>query len=480
MKHPSVPTDVKAGININTRHPTLASWIGRALGAVLLLFVCAPAFSQNPFVGNWEGHIELPGQRLAISVELEQVGGAWRGAIVQGVTDMALGGIEIDGNVIRFVMPNVPGDPVFNGVMTEGLISGDFTQSGVTLKFTLERRLAGASARPQDPVGPFPYSSEEATFASGSISLAGTLTVPEGEAAAAVLLVSGSGPQNRDGELFGHKPFWVIADYLSRRGIAVLRVDDPGIGDSTARPESPDNADLVADAAAGIAFLRADGRFDCVGIIGHSEGGLTAATLAARGLVDFVVLLASPGAPLTEVLRRQNERILEAAQFEPDRRAHLLELLEELFDALRSSAPEVEIRRRVATIVRAQFAANGVETGSENGDLVLSGVEQAMSLRYLLKQNPGAVLAQIEVPVLALNGSLDVQIDAEQNLGAIADALARNRDATVTRLPGLNHMFQHAITGSVGEYAEIEETIAVEVLDSVAGWVLERTEGRCG
>ena len=483
MKHPSVPTKVRVGININLRYSSLANWLHRAVGAVLLMVVCAPVFSQDRFVGNWGGHIELPGLRLEILVEFETVEGVLRGAIdipAQAVTGMALDGIEIDGNAVRFVMPNVPGNPTFSGLMTEELISGDFSQGGATFKFGLERRLPEASARPQEPVGPFPYSSEETIFASGSISLAGTLTVPTGNAGAAVLLVSGDGPQNRDGEAFGHKPFWVIADYLSRRGIAVLRVDDPGTGESTTRPESPDHADLVADAVAGVEFLRADGRFDCVGVIGHSGGGLSAATVAAQGLVDFIVLLASPGAPLADVLRRQNERILDVAQFGPDRRARLLSLLDELIDALQSSAPEAEIRRRVATIVRAQFAANGVAIGTEDGDIVQSSVELAMSMRSFMNQNPGSTLEQVEVPVLALNGSLDVQIDAEQNLGAIADALARNRDATVTQLPGLNHMFQHAITGSVGEYAEIEETIAVEVLDSVAGWLLERTEGRCG
>ena len=331
----------------------------------------------------------------------------------------------------------------------------------------------------QEPIGPFPYTSKETTFDSGSISLAGTLTVPEGKAAAAVLLVSGSGPQNRDGELFGHKPFWVIADYLSRRGIAVLRVDDPGTGESTMRPESPNHADYFADAAAAVDFLRTDGRFGCVGIIGHSEGGMTAATVAAHGLVDFVVLLASPGVPFTEGLLSQTERTLDAMQLEPDRRARLLSLLEELIDALQSSAPEAEIRRRVATIVRAQFEANGVAIGSENEDLVQSSVEQAMSMRSFLEQDPGATLAQVEVPVLALNGSLDIQVDAEQNLGAIADALTANRDVTVTRLPGLNHMFQHAMTGQMGEYAEIDETFAVEVLDSVTGWLLERSGGNC-
>ena len=295
-----------------------------------------------------------------------------------------------------------------------------------------------------------------------------------------VLLISGSGLQDRDETVFGHKPFWVLADYLSRAGIAVLRVDDPGIGKSTPHPEPPTTADFATDVEAGVAFLKADDRIGPVGLIGHSEGGLVASIVASqRDDIDFLVLLAGPGVPGAELLLKQNERIFDAMGIAGERKQNLLTLLDQLFTTLTSDMAEDEMRQRVDEIVRKQFEINGVPAAQQDETQVQAAVNQVLNpwMRYFLSFDPRPALETIRVPVLALNGELDVQVDVEQNLTAIAAALEKggNRNVTVHRLPKHNHLFQRAKTGLVNEYVTIDETISPEVLDLIRDWVLSGT-----
>ena len=297
----------------------------------------------------------------------------------------------------------------------------------------------------------------------------------------AVLLISGSGLQDRDQTLFEHKPFWVIADHLTRSGIAVLRVDDAGFGASTRHPEPPTTREFADDAAASVEFLIAEGRFDRVGLIGHSEGGLVAVLVASeRNDIDFLVLLAAPGVTGVELMRTQNQRIFEAAGFPDDQTASLLGLLDQLFAALVSDLSEDALRERVQAIARQQMAFNGGISVSEDDPRVKAAVESALQpwTRYFLRLDPRPVLAGIEVPVLAMNGALDFQVDADQNLTAIASALEQggNSNVAIHRLPGLNHLFQNAQTGLVDEYGRIEETISPEVLGLIRNWILDTVQ----
>ncbi len=269
----------------------------------------------------------------------------------------------------------------------------------------------------------------------------------------------------------------MLADHLTRAGIAVLRVDDPGTGESTPHPEPPTTADFAGDVEAGVEILRGDPRIGAIGLVGHSEGGLIAPIVAGRSDdVSFIVLLAGAGVPGDELLRRQNERLFRAEGVPEDRQAKLLALLDRLFAALISDLPEDEIRAEVTAVVRGQLEVTGVPPERQDEAAVKAAVEPVMSpwMRHFLAYDPRPTLAATKVPVLALNGELDLQVDAEQNLTAIAEALARggNDEVTIHRLPGLNHLFQHATTGLVGEYHAIEETMAPEVLDLVRDWIL--------
>ena len=459
------------------------------LVVVVLALGISTSDAKEHIAGHWEGHIEIPSQPLAVKVDLIVNDSGWSGAIdipAQGAEGLPLSDIHVaedDADVgVKFSIRGVPGNPTFDGRLQDGVISGNFSQGDFTFGFRLSREVVAGPVRPQEPKPPFPYQIEEITFQNGPITLAGTLTVPLGDGPfPAVLLISGSGLQDRDETVFGHKPFWVLADHLSRAGIAVLRVDDPGIGKSTPHPEPPTTADFATDTEAGVAFLSQDDRIGSVGLIGHSEGGLIAAIVASRqDDIDFVVLMAGPGVPGAELLLKQNERIFGAMGIKSERKETLLKLLERLFTTLTSDMAEDAMREQVDEIVRKQFEINGVPPAQQDETQIQAAVEQVLNpwMRYFLAFDPRPALETIQVPVLALNGELDVQVDAEQNLTAITAALekGRNQKVTVHRLPKHNHLFQRAKTGLVNEYATIEETISPEVLDLIRDWVLSVTQ----
>lgn len=463
----------------------IKKFLGRAAGVAALGMATQAAAEAD---GRWEGHIEIPGAPLLVKVVLEREADAWQGTIdipAQGAEALPLFRISV-GNAgdgaqrVEFAIRGVPGGPTFRGRLEGGEILGEFEQGGATFPFKLGRQ-AAAVKRPQEPRPPFPYASEDVRFESGSVWLAGTLTIPTGEGPfAAVLLISGSGLQDRDQTLFGHKPFWVLADHLSRAGIAVLRVDDGGTGQSEAHPRPPTLEDFAADANAGVDFLHADARIDTVGLIGHSEGGVVAPMLASsRRDIGFVVLLAAPGVPGDELMRRQNERIYAALEFPADRRERLLGLLDRLFATLKSDVSAAAAMPEVEAIVREQMQANGVPPAEQQDAQVSGAAAQALApaMRAFLRYDPVPALARTRVPVLALNGGRDVQVDAEQNLPAIRAALAdaENADVETHRLAGLNHLFQTAVSGLPHEYGTIEETMAPGVLDGIRDWILVRT-----
>ena len=456
---------------------------------IVLVLGISASYAEDRVAGHWEGHIEIPGQPIAVKVNFAIDESDWRGTIdipAQGAKGLPLSEIHVaeadEGMRVKFSIRGVPGNPTFDGTLQGGVINGTFSQGGVTFGFRLSREIVSDPVRPQEPKPPFPYQIEEVAFQNGDINLAGTLTVPQGDGPfPAVLLISGSGLQDRDETVFGHKPFWVLADHLSRAGIAVLRVDDPGIGKSTPHPEPPTTADFATDVEAGVTFLKRDDRIGTVGLIGHSEGGIIAAIVASRrDDIGFVVLMAGPGVPGAELLLKQNERIFDGMGIVGERKETLLTLLDRLFTTLTSDMTEDEMRQQVDEIVRKQFEINGIPPAQQDETQVQAAVEQVLNpwMRYFLAFDPRPALEATRVPVLALNGELDVQVDAEQNLTAIDAALEKggNHNVTLHRLPKHNHLFQRAKTGLINEYAVIEETISPEVLDLIRDWIVSVTQ----
>jgi pimeloyl-ACP methyl ester carboxylesterase len=441
---------------------------------------------ESAVAGYWDGSIALPGTALGIRVHFALEDGAWTGTIdipMQGARGLPLDNIVVSGDSITFAIAGVPGDPTFNGVIDGDAIAGPFSQSGQTFSFELTRGTEEAPKRPQDPEPPFPYSSEDLTFQNGDITLAGTLTIPEGEGPfPAVVLLTGSGPQNRDEEIFDHRPFHVIADYLSRRGIAVLRYDDRGVGSSTGSITEATSADFAQDALAAVSLLAQDARVDRgrIGLLGHSEGALVAPIAVNESdAIAFVVLLAAPGVPLAELLALQSEHVARAEGRDEETVQKLGALNRELAALLASDADSISAGIR--DIITRQIELAPPEerpTGDVLERLIQGNIQQLSTpwYQYFIRFDPRPFLRQVTVPVLALNGALDTQVIATQNLPALEAALAEagNTDVTTRSMPGLNHMFQHATTGGIGEYAEIDETISPEVLEIIYRWIAER------
>ncbi len=481
--------------------------------AVCLLFLAfAPAqvLAEAPtaapldsasLAGRWHGAISLPNdQSLTIAVELTETEGGWTGTIdipQQGAEGVMLESIAVAEAEVGFTIAGIPGAPRFEGSIEratpgDGRIVGRFSQGGMEMPFHLEQggepgqeNVASEPGRPQDPIPPYPYDAREVRYPNGELTLAGTVTVPHGDGPfPAALLISGSGTQDRDESLLGHRPFLVLADHLTRAGIAVLRVDDRGAGGSTGDPSTATSADYADDVEVSLAFLRDQPKIDParVGLIGHSEGGLIAPMVASRNEgVAFVVLMAGTGVPGIEVIRLQMRRILEVSDVSEEHLETLCALQRRTLEAAVSDLADAEFRALVSDAVDTQIAImpEGERPSPEvAANLKETSATQARSpwFRYFLGYDPRPALRAATVPVLAINGELDLQVDADQNLSAIEQALAAggNEDVSIVRLPRLNHLFQTAETGSPDAYGEIEETIAPLALDTISSWILER------
>ena len=314
--------------------------------------------------------------------------------------------------------------------------------------------------RPQTPVAPFPYKQEEVSFENAGFRFGGTLCTPANctSDTPVVLLVTGSGQQNRDEELFGHRPFAVIADALARNGIASLRYDDRGWGDKTVDFSRFTTDDFKQDAAAALQLLRQRFHFTHVGIVGHSEGGTIALMLAAEGKADFIVSLAGMAASGRETLLQQNRLVLQAAGMTPDVVETYCKPIAKALDALAEGKAIEEI--------------SDADVSAEMKPVFKKTLQQGNSpyLRHFLTLNPAALLPKIKCPVLALNGTKDTQVDCTQNLTTLEKGLSNCRH-DIKKVEGVNHLFQHCKTGIVMEYQQIEETMAPEVLGIITEWI---------
>ena len=387
---------------------------------------------------------------------------------------------------MTFRLQGVPGAPRFDGTIAgtgdAARITGDFTQGGRTFPFTLERGAVAAAARPQEPRPPFPYRSVAVSYRSGEVTLAGTLTQPGGEGPfAAVLLVTGSGPQDRDETIAGHKPFLLLADTLTRAGYAVLRVDDRGVGGSSGDLAAATYDELTRDVLAGVAFLRTQAAVDSqrIGLLGHSEGGYLAPLAARRSEgVAFVILMAGPAVPGEAVLRLQNRLIYEGLglpQAQVEAQVAYIEQLAALLERREYGAARVLSRRRI----EAQYAALPAAQRPSPAEQEAAVTAQAASLltpntRAFITHDPRPALAALDVPVLAFYGGKDIQVPSRQSVPVLRDLLADKADVTVRVFPELNHLMQPATTGDFEEYAASETTLAPVVLELVTNWLAER------
>lgn len=453
-----------------------------------------PAVAQEgDLVGRWTGALTVLGSELGFSIEFSRGADGLAAKIdipAQGASGLPLTAVAETGDTVHFELQAGPGLAVWHGAREGDVIEGTFTQGGAAGTFRVARdgSDAAAAGEPDEPDEPVPYRQQELIVENGDVRLTGTLTLPEaGGPFPAVVMATGSGPQNRDEELFGFRPFRIIADYLTRQGIAVFRHDDRGVGGSTGNVALSTTSDFADDALAAIAALQAHDeiRADQIGIIGHSEGGVVAPIAASRSdEVAFVVLLAGTSVPGEDVIYAQGEAIALAAGQSPDQIAAGQEVQRRLFAAVREGRDLQDLRDEFETIIRDQIAsapAADLEAVADAEEFARRQAQQQITqvstpwFRYFLTFDPATTLRQTRVPVLALFGELDLQVLPSQNRPPMAEALGGNPDVTIRTLPGANHLFQAATTGSPSEYASLDRAFVPGFLELIADWILERT-----
>ncbi|WP_162428778.1 alpha/beta hydrolase family protein [Pontibacter pudoricolor] len=460
---------------------------------LLLLISILPAvtcYAQRPaqtIAGSWNGSLAIGGTKLRLVFNLSATPDGSLTATMDS-PDQGAKGIPVTS--ARLVQDSLYLDIKAIGGSYAGKITGPenidgyLKQAGQNMHIPLTKGEVAEAKRPQHPVKPYPYQETEVTIENkaAGITLAGTLTLPKGKTKApAVVLITGSGPQDRDQTILGHKPFLVLADYLTRQGFAVLRLDDRGVGKSGGTFATATTEDFASDAAAAFTYLKSfegvDGKK--VGLLGHSEGALVAAKVAAKyPEAAFVVLMAGSAVPGTELLLAQNEALFKTAGMPDAQLQKYLQLRKAQFTV---AATEPDIFKASQTIKQLEQDAKAKLTAEEQKQMGLTQQsEQAIVaqlsspwMRYFLGYDPALTLQKLKMPILALNGTKDLQVPYQQNLPATEKALkaAGNKKYTIKEMPNLNHLFQTATTGMVNEYGQLEETIAPSALETIGSWM---------
>lgn len=420
---------------------------------IAAMLIAASAYAQT---GTWSGSIDIQGIKLPLVFHFDE-----EGPTVDS-PDQGARGIkaQIERDAIGKITVSIPSiAAAYEGFLLGNRIVGSFKQMGMSFPLTLSPGEIKMN-RPQTPQGPFPYTTEEVAFTNGDVTLKGTLVLPEGcsRKTPVLLFVSGSGAQNRDEELFEHKPFAVIADAFARNGIATLRYDDRGVGESTGNFASSTTEDFKNDAAAGVNYLRS--RFDKVGAIGHSEGGTIALMLSSEKQIDFAISLAGMAVSGAETLLWQNKLSLAEAGFEQDVIDCYCKALGEAFEVItHGGAMPIADELDLPDVLKQNFLAVLVQL-------------QTPYMKQFVSIDVRPLLGAITCPVLALNGTKDNQVEYRSNLDAIRSGLPENGHNAVEAIDGVNHLFQHCKTGKVLEYREIEETFAPEALKKMIEWII--------
>lgn len=451
----------------------------------LAFTVLSPVAAAQSVAGVWSGAIEVGGKELPLVFRITGDGGdlaAVMDSPSQGAKGIQVDSVSYDGMAVRMAIAKL--GVVVSGVRRGDTITAVFRQSGLELPLvlTLGDEASALPRRPQEPLPPYPYICEEVSFPSAAegVEMHGTLTLPDGGGPfPAVVLVTGSGTQNRDEELLGHKPFKVIADYLTRRGIAVLRYDDREWGREY---EGATTEDYAADALNAVAMLRRDRRIDpaAVGVAGHSEGGTIAFMCAARcDSVAFVVSMAGMTIPGRDCVVWQNGLSLRRMGLDEQTVARYCEVVDAVFARIAGSRgpfSDDEAARAVAEAVTASGAAD--MPVPMRAELAKSMTSATPWFRFFVGYDPAEDVRRTRCDVLAMNGTLDTQVDAEANLGALERCDGLSERLTVRRYEGLNHLFQRCTTGYSDEYYNIEETFSERALADMAEWIADRVAAR--
>ena len=442
--------------------------------------------------GSWAGTLKISSAQLRIvfNVSKDSLGNlkANLDSPDQGAYGIIVDDVVVKGDSIKFIVGVVKGFYAGKLYPDSLKISGIWSQGGMTFPLDLRKtEKVEKPKRPQEPKEPYPYKSEEVKFvnAEAGDTLAGTLTLPnEGGPFTAVILVSGSGPQDRNEELLSHKPFLVLSDYLTRKGVAVLRYDDRGIGESTGDFRSATSEDFADDVLSAVEFLKSRNDINKIGIAGHSEGGIIAPMAAVKSDdVDFIVLMAGTGVRGDSILMLQTKLIMRASGSDDATISRDLEIYRQIYSILVSDTDEETIKSDLSATLDESYKYLTEEEKAEVGtkdQMIEMQLKVLLSpwFRYFVKYDPYPTLKEVKCPVLAINGEKDLQVPLKENLSAIENALKEggNENYKIIEMPGLNHLFQKSKTGSPTEYGNIEETFSEDAMKLIADWILEVTK----
>jgi hypothetical protein len=463
----------------------------KTLSLLLLVSLFSITTFAQEITGQWNGLLKVQGIQLRLVFHIEKTDDGYS-ATMDSPDQKAFGipassaSFEDDKLNITIASPPI----VYEGTLGDDQkIIGMFKQGGQFFPLNLSREefKMAAQKRPQEPSPPFAYNSEDIIFKNNQvgISLAGTLTTPkEGSKSPAVILISGSGAQNRDSELMGHKPFLVLSDYFTRNGIAVLRYDDRGTAKSEGEFAGATSEDFASDVQAAVAYLKTRKEInpEQIGLFGHSEGGLIAPMVASKNEdVAFIVLIAGPGIRGDKILLAQQELIGRTSGMTDTQIAENETMNKGAFDIVVKDQSAEKLKENLTAYMTQVFnkiPAESLPQGMTKSAFIDAQLSQMTDpwMQYFIKYDPAPTLEKVTCPVLALNGENDLQVPSKLNLDAIRTALKKgeNQDITTVELPGLNHLFQKAQTGAPSEYSEIEETFSTDAMKIVADWIKER------
>ena len=476
----------------------------RLLLTVGLLLTTFFGISQS-ITGDWKGELEVQGTRLPIQFHIRADSVKGYSATFDSPAQMAYGlpcsSVELRADSLVLFMKNLNGQYAAKFSAGATMLDGIWTQSGSSfpMKIVKERDQATAPRlnRPQTPKPPFPYTSEDLIYTDSTTHLryGATLTDPSGKTPQngfpAVLLITGSGQQDRDETLLGHKPFAVIADYLSRRGIAVMRIDDRGVGKTTGDPSKATSADFALDVQASLRYLKTRKEINKtqIGLLGHSEGGMIAPMVAAKDPeIAWIILLAGPGIPIMNLMEQQSADVLKSQGVEQQAIEQYRIVYRNLLTAILNHADEPGAKDAADAVLQHWMlqtasgiveATTGIRDEASRKNFIQAFVRQIYNpwMRYFLKYDPAENLKHVKCPVLALNAANDIQVAAEPNIEAIKRILLQsgNQNVEAHIFPSLNHLFQPCETCTLTEYALIETTISEPVLQRIAEWIQKKT-----
>ncbi len=458
----------------------------------ILLISISTIFTSvaQDITGKWNGILKVSGAQLELIFHITKTENGFSATLDipdQGARGIPVTNTTYDKPKIKFEIATIRVE--YDGELSGNEITGIFRQNGQEFPLKLSRKKMEKEAirRPQEPTKPYPYHSEDIQFQNpdANITLAGTLSFPKkGDVFPAVILISGSGPQNRNEELLDHKPFLIIADYLTKNGIAVLRYDDRGVAASEGKFNTATSADFATDVESAIAYLKTRKEINPnkIGLIGHSEGGLIAPMVAAKSKdINFIILLAGPGIPGGQILILQQELIARASGISEDTIKESSLANKKIFEMVNNSKGNLKDNLRILLDKTLQDYSNSkIPNGMSKEEFIAQQIQRITTpwMRYFIKYNPATALEKVTCPVLALSGDKDLQVPPKENLIAIKDALAKggNKNVTTKTYPNLNHLFQECKTGLPSEYRLIEQTFSPIVLEDLIKWIALQTD----